>query len=154
MASLLQQLRFALGQPPIDGNGTTKVGTSLDLQLAGLAGGSQTSSGVSEVTALIALGNIAGTAITSITVKECDTVGGTYTAISGASFASTSISATSDNTLLACNIQLGGVRKQFLQVEIVCGAVATLVCAVWLIAGNGQMPTTAAQAGLTEYLKV
>ncbi len=154
MSSALQNLRFALGQPPIDGNGTTKVGTSLDLALAGLAGGSQTSSGVGEVTALIALGAISGTAITSIIVKECDTVGGTYAAISGGTFTTTYHSATSDNTLLAINIQCGGARKQFLQVEIISGAVATLICAVWIIGGNGQMPTTAAQAGVTEYLKV
>lgn len=92
---------------------------------------------------------LGATDIAMATVKlwECDTLGGTYTAVSGGAF-TTLPSATDDNLVFAWLVNLAN-RKRYLEIEVIPGDGTTGSYAVaWAeLSRAEQMPSTAALRG-------
>lgn len=90
-------------------------------------------------------------AMVALKVQETDTSGSGQTDISGADFSVTTLpSATSDNTIFAVYIQLGGNRKRYLNLVATGGngTLGTYMSSIALLGGLGSLPTTATARGL------
>lgn len=95
---------------------------------------------------------VIGSAATVLRVTECDTSGGTYTAISG-----TTASGTTGNNRLpqttdagkefVFHIPLGGARKRYLNLELTTGTTTLAAVAVELSKAN-VMPDSNTEAGV------
>lgn len=99
--------------------------------------------GYNEVIALLDVGAVAGTTPTlDVKLEESDTSGGTYTAITGATFAQI----TTANHALSIGIKVGdGIRKRFIRaVATIGGTTPSFTCAVaLLLAKPGLLPAAA-----------
>lgn len=132
--------KVVIGTNPADKNG---AGASLTAACDSLGFGS--------MMVLINVGNIAGDLTAGFALTECDTSGGTYTAVSGASFAETAypLNASHDNTVVAMYITLGAGRKRFFKVGYTPAASATLVCINFLLFEPDAAPVTATRHGVS-----
>jgi hypothetical protein len=90
-------------------------------------------------------------------LHECDTSGGTYTAVTGANFGDPDIlpSATDDGKVYAWHVSLLG-KKRYFEVELKAGdgAAGTYASAFAVLSRAKQGPTTAAGRGLASELFV
>lgn len=136
-----QNVKFVIGTNPADINGG---GASLTAAVDTL--------GFNSCICLVHVGNIAAD-FTAMALTECDTSGGTYTAVSGADFAAALPLATGgDNTLRAIFLTLGTGRKRYLKLGYTPGAGATLFVCDFILFEGDAMPVTATQHGLTAQL--
>jgi hypothetical protein len=94
-------------------------------------------------------------AMATLKLWECDTLSGTYAAVSGADFTAALPSATDDNHFFAINIDLRG-RKRFLELEAIPGdgAAGTYMAAWCELSRAEEVPNTAAERGMTAELSV
>ena len=101
----------------------------------------------------VAIGS--GDASTAPLVEECDTTGGSYTAVSGAALSAV-IGATDDNKLYAIDIDLTKSHKRYMRVKAptagnnVTGANLSIL---GILSRPDIGPANAAQQGLTEHIK-
>jgi len=110
---------------------------------------------------LVLINNGAGDAAVGSTLsttppllEECDTTGGSYTAITGAALAAV-ISATDDNKQYGIFVDLTKTHKRYIRVQAPTAANAT--AALLQITALGfpadTLPKSAAEAGLTELIE-
>lgn len=101
-----------------------------------------------------ALGSTAETAAPKI--EECDTTGGTYTAVSGAALAA-AIPDTGGSKLYAIDVDLTKSHKRYMQVNAPHAGDGTngVTACIQAILSHpiGNTPATAAERGLTEHIK-
>jgi len=90
-------------------------------------------------------------------VEECDTTGGTYTAVTGAALAD-AIAATEDDKIFAIDIDLTKTHKRYMQVNVPHAGDGTnganLCIEAVLSRPDGNGPANAAGQGLTELIVV
>ena len=102
----------------------------------------------------IALGSTAET--TAPLVEECDTTGGSYTAVTSAALAD-AIAATEDDSIFAIDIDLRSAHKRYMQVQAPHSGDGTngVNAAIIGILSKPQVaPDTAAKRGLAEQIIV
>jgi hypothetical protein len=144
MYNSLQDLAFFYGVPPIDTNGAPVTSTAFDTRNGG--------NSINKCMCLVGIGNIAANiSAGSMRVTECETSGGSYTAITGLTFTDLT-AAGSDNKLFGAYWTMGGPRMRFFKFELTGGAGATLVFAVFIGSNLNQSPNSATERGLTEQL--
>lgn len=78
--------------------------------------------GYDEAVIIFDAGTVGASGTVDVKVQESDTSGGTYTDITGASFAQ--VTATNDDAIYVGTIRLEGARKQFLRAVAVVGVAA------------------------------
>jgi len=129
--------------PQVKNNGAFAGNTYIDTQ------------GLSSLLVLIALGTTDVTvgstnaATTPLLVEECDTAGGTYTAVTGAALAAV-LAATDDNKTFGIHIDLTKTHKRYMRVQAPTAANSTGANLAILALGfpAEQMPASADQMGL------
>lgn len=132
--------KIVIGTNPADKNG---AGASLTAACDSL--------GYNSMLVIINVGNIAGDLTAGFALTECDTSGGTYTAVSGASFAETAypLNASHDNTVVAMYVNLGPGRKRYFKVGYTPAASATLVAINFVLLDPAVAPVSATQHGVS-----
>jgi len=88
-------------------------------------------------------------------LEECDTTGGTYTAVSGATLA-TVLGAGDDSTMRGIFVDLAKTHKRYIQVDDPTagdGTAGVSMCVVAIGFPSDQMPHNAAGMGLTELVE-
>lgn len=137
-----QNVKFVIGTNPSDVNG---AGASLTAAVDTL--------GFNSMVVLIHVGNIAAD-MTVLKLTECDTSGGTYTAVTGADFSASTypLATGGDNTLSAIFVTLGTGRKRYFKVGYTPGAAATLLCIDFILFEPDVAPVTATQHGVSYQL--
>lgn len=83
-----------------------------------------------------------------LNLTECDTSGGSYTAIAASAF--TVPTQTDDNGFWVCYVELGGIRKRFFKWHANPGAAATLMTGFALFLGYDQSPNTDTERGCVQ----
>jgi len=143
----MQNVKNVVGLAPISINSGAATPLAVD------------TSGYSYATAIVSFGVIGGAA-TVMRLTECETSGGTYTAITGLTASGSTgdgrLPQTADaGTSFMFNVPLGAgsVRKKFLTLEITTGA-TTLVQVTWILSRAAQTPNTAAERGVSGYLSI
>jgi len=135
--NVLQSAKFGLALNPQSINGTDTDGTAID------------TAGYNYLNVLFLLG--ATTAdMDNLSIKECDTSGGTYAVITGT--AMTAPTATDDNKIWQWGIALGGARKRYIKIRCDPGAAATLVGAVAILTKPNQGADTDTERGVAQSL--
>jgi hypothetical protein len=144
--NIIERLKFALLLPPISANDANFGGnTYVDTQ------------GWSHVRFLFTTGALAAgvgstAAGTAPLIEECDTTGGSYTAVSSAALAD-AISDSEDDSMFAIDVDLTKSRKRYMRVQAPdAGAGACLLCihAILSKKDSGAFGGAAAESGLAE----
>jgi hypothetical protein len=115
----------SLGAQSISG-GTTVSGTAVDTQ------------GAAEVVISVNLGTFTATGTADVTVTECATSGGTYTAITGATFAQFTTS--NDADTYKGRIKIGAGRLRYMKIKVVQATAAILIAGDIILARTQQKP--------------
>lgn len=116
----------SLGAQSITG-GTTVSGTAVDTQ------------GAAEVVISVNLGTFTATGTADVTVEECATSGGSYTAITGAVF--TQFTTSNDAATYKGRIKMGAGRLRYQKVKVVQATAAILIAADVILCQTQQRPT-------------
>lgn len=128
---------------------TATVGTAIDTQAGGKC---------SHVTIFLMAGAIGAADFDAKPkISECETSGGSYTDITGATVngaAGGVILQTEDNGIWRWDIPITGARKRFLKLNVDPGNAATLLAGLALMWGLPNAPTSAATAGLVDWTKL
>lgn len=128
----LDNIKFAKTLAPISANGGAYTCTAVDTL------------GFNHAHVVIMVGVI-GADATGVKVTECETSGGSYSDITGATFTLTT--ATSAGTIHVCSIKLQK-RMRYLKLAATAGAGATLLGSVILLSRANQTPNTNAERGV------
>ena len=148
MKSILLHLKFGLCLPPqLKDDGDFASNTYFD------------TAGLAAVLFLIATGAIdiaiGSTAEgTAPLVEECDTVGGSYTAVTSAALAD-AIASTEGSGLFAIHVNLTKTHKRYMRVQAPHAGNGSVGANAGIIAigvPDGTIPITAAQQGLAELI--
>lgn len=100
-------------------------------------------------TIVVQLGAIGAASMDEVSITECDTTGGTFTAVTGGTW--TDPTQTDDGKILLAFLDLrNGPRKRFLKLVIDPGAVATLVGAVCILTRGDQYANTDAERSVPQ----
>lgn len=134
--NLLQACKFDLSLPPQSINGTDTYTSAMD------------TAGMSEICVLFMYG-VSTAAMDNLALYECETSGGTYTAVTGGGF-SVMPSATDDNKCYAVYVKIGA-HARYLKLRVDPGAAATLVGVVGIGLPN-ITPNTATERGLADQI--
>ena len=105
------------------------------------------------ITASSPIGSTAET--TAPLVEECDTTGGSYTAVSGATLAD-AIADTEDSKLFAIDVDLTKSHKRYMQVQKPHsgdGTPGAALAIIGILSRPERGPGNAAEQGLTEHIK-
>ncbi len=90
-------------------------------------------------------------------VEECDTVDGSYTAVTGAALAD-SIAYNEDNSIFVIDIDLRKTHKRYMRVQAPHSAAGAAngsnLCILATLSEPQESPMTAAAAGLAEWIEV
>lgn len=87
-------------------------------------------------------------------IEECETTGGSYTAVTGAALAA-AISASDDGNMRAIDIDLTKAHKRYMQVQSMVagdGTAGGCLCVIAILSKPEVMPVTAAAMGLAELI--
>jgi len=147
----IQTMKTCILTPPqIENNGDFTTNTYLDTQ------------GWNHLRVLLITGVItAGAPIgstaegTAPLVEECDTTGGSYTAVSGAALAD-AIADTEDGLLFAIDIDLAKSHKRYMRVQaphVGDGTPGAALAIIGILSRPEIVPDSAAKMGLTEHIK-
>ena len=137
MANTLQGAKAVLALNPQSINGTDTDGTAIDTL------------GFSYANIYFLYG--ASTAdMDNLSIKECETSGGSYAVISGS--AMTAPTATDDNKVWQWGINLGGTRMRYLKIRCDPGAAATLVGGLALLTKGNVDADTDTERGVAQSL--
>ena len=137
MANTLQGAKSVLALPPQSINGTDTNGTAIDT-----AGYSYAS--------IFFLYGASTVDMEHLEIQECETSGGSYTAISGS--AMTVPTSTDDNKVWQWGINLGGTRMRYLKIRVDPGAAATLVGALAILTKGNIDCDTDTERGVAQSL--
>jgi hypothetical protein len=104
---------------------------------------------------------VTANAPTAMSVSECATSGGSYTAISGANFdggtetdgTTSALPDDTNDTVHAININLQG-KERFIKPVMTCGASANLISIVTLLSRRAETSNVPADNGLTTAIDV
>lgn len=142
----IERMNFTLCLPPISATGNFSGNTYVDTR------------GWGHVRFLIACGAL-GAAVgstahtTAPLVEECDTTGGTYTAVTSAELAD-AISDSEDGLMFAIDVDLKKSHKRYMQIQTPdAGGSACLLCIIAILSMKESGPPhdgLATDAGLTE----
>lgn len=145
----IQQMKFAVLLPPATANDANFSGnTYVDTK------------GWDHLRVLFVTGTLGSTigstdaASTAPLIEECDTTGGTYTAVNGAALADV-IAATEDNSLFAIDVDLSGSHKRYMKVQTPdagAGACYLAILAILSKNSSGDFGGGATESGLTELI--
>lgn len=140
--NILQSAKYVLALPPQSINGTDTDGTAIDTL------------GWKYATVIFLYG--ASTAdMDYLNLKECETSGGTYAAITTpVTSVATVLTSTDDNKMTVWNVQLGGARMRYLKIRVDPGAAATLVGAVAILTRGDQSASTDTERGVFQSLVI
>jgi len=133
----MQNVKFAATVVPQSLNAATGTSTAVDTL------------GFSYATCVVHLGALT-TDATACKWTSCDTSGGSYVDIPGATFTTLPLS-TDDNGFFSVFVNLQG-RGRYLKVVFTAGAAATLVTAFVILSEANETPNTAAERGLVQQL--
>jgi hypothetical protein len=136
----LQKIKAAIGVAPISVNGTAATCTAVDTKNAG------------SVMWVFLCGTAAADLDAGVKVQECETSGGSYTDITGAT-CTTVVAATVAGTISTIFVETRG-RKRYQKLVIDPGVGATLVGAVALLSDMNTAPASATAAGVLEKIVV
>ena len=146
----IQDCIFAAALVPQSINDTATAGTAVDTQPNG--------NKASHVTFVFGLGaTTADFDAAAVFISECETSGGSYTAITGTVLLGSTglaILSTDDNGVWTIDVPITGGRKRFLKLNADPGAAATLMAAFAILSGCANTPSTAAQAGLVDWKRI
>jgi len=147
----VQNMKISILTPPqIKNNGDFDTNTYIDTQ------------GFNHLRVLFILGVITASApigstaeTTAPLVEECDTTGGSYTAVDGAALAD-AIADTEDGLLFAIDIDLAKSHKRYKRVQaphVGDGTPGAALAIIGILSRPERGPGTAAEQGLTEHIK-
>lgn len=122
---------------PKDCNGTDPTSNAID------------TAGFDYAWFILATGTVASAFSAAPSLTECDTSGGTYTAITSSALA-TAPAATDDNKNFAWYIDLRN-RKRYLKISVdVAASGATNLCVLGILSRAEVTPTSASERGLSQ----
>ena len=88
------------------------------------------------------------------TITECETTGGSYTAVTNAALAD-AIADDEDDSIFVIGVDLTKAHKRYMKPTITAGdgSVGTNLCVIATLSRPIDAPTTAAERGLAEWVK-
>ena len=132
----LQNCKFVNALSPQSINGTDTDGNAIDMK------------GYAYLCLVYQTGAVGAADFDALQVKECETSGGSYTAITGT--AMTAPTQSNDDVVWAWFIPWNGQRKRYAKINANPGAAATLMSAVAILGRAEQSPATATERGLVQ----